>query len=1564
MRRLKIRGASEHNLRDIDLDLELGRWIDVTGPSGSGKTSLVFGTLVAESQRRYLSTLSARARHYLAKLERPRVDRLEGLPVAIAVGQATATANVRSTVGTLTGVLDLLRLLFARDAVDPEGESLSRSHFSFNHPLGACPACGGLGVTDRVDPALLVSDPSKSIRDGALVPTLANGYTVYSQVTLEVMNQICEAHGFTVHTPWNQLTEEQQRVVLYGTTALEVPFGKHSLESRMRWKGITARPRQVGYYKGLVPVIEETLERSRNPGVLRFVRSSPCPECGGSRLSRPGREAQLDAFTLPTLLSFTVAGLEVPLSSLPQTPVWKALHPSIEARLTRLRRLSLGHLSLDRVSTTLSDGEAQRVRLAAQLTAGLSGMLVCLDEPTLGLHPEAGPQMAEVLDELVEGGNTLVVVEHDPDMVRYCDHRIDIGPGAGPDGGRVSYDGPPEPDPLGPPPRPKQPRRPGRGELTLRGATLHNLDRADLTVRWGAFNVVIGPSGAGKSSLVFQTLLPALCGQPGGPYAKLEGRSTHDIRALDARPLGKTSRSTPATFSGLFDLVRARFAATPHAKQLGFRAGRFSYNNKEGRCPTCEGLGVQRIGLHLVADARITCPSCNGLRYEPDTLKVRLRGASIADILAMSVCEFRTFFAEDEPLAALAGAMDDLGLGYLELGQPSASLSRGEAQRLKLATLLGKASEPTLLLLDEPDRGLHPTDVERLLRGLDRLIDAGHTVLAISHHRQVWAAADFLTEVRDGTAREIEKPSLQRTGARRTVRPAPSERPHLELRGVTHHNLTGVELRIPHDTFTVVAGVSGSGKSSLVFDALVGEAWHRFAESLPFSVRRFVQRLPRASIESATGLRPAIALAQGQARAPRRSTLSTQSELGPLLRTLWSRAGLLEGRPCRLTAEHFSPDRPLGACPTCEGLGVVARCDPELLVTDPGRSLSEGALRGTRPGKFFTEPEGQHLATLQAAVGDVDLDRPWSELPAEVREVALHGAGERILSVRWTFKRGTRTGEHHFEGTWDGLCTLVEREARRRASSKHAEQWAVPLRDRACADCEGARIGPLPAAVNLGRWTLPELMRLPLSEVGPALESLSVQDAERAAALEALRPEILERVFELCELGLGHLALERASASLSEGELQRVRLAGVLRSSLTASMVVLDEPAQGLHPHQVARLVERLEHLRDAGNTVVVVTHRTELIRAADHLIELGPGAGEAGGTIVDQGPPSRVLAGDGPTAMALRNTARLAKRHPSPERIVIEGAHAHNLAHIDVELPSSGFVAVTGLSGSGKSSLVFDVLGASVSAGRAIGCATIEGASRFGDVLSARGRTTNATVLHALGLMPALQKLFASAAKGTSLPRQAFSFASPAGRCETCKGSGTQEVSMDILADLSLPCPACEGRRYRPEVLEVRWQGLDVAEFLDTPVDALASSVTGDLANGMQSMISVGLGHLALGRASRELSGGEAQRLGLAASLSQKPKSKARATLVLLDEPATGLHESDLARLIEVFHRLAERGDLVVATEHRVSMVRAADWVVDLGPGGGPSGGRLVAQGPPRDLTTGLTATYLRAES
>ncbi|MCA9759142.1 MAG: hypothetical protein KDA27_25335, partial [Candidatus Eisenbacteria bacterium] len=561
-------------------------------------------------------------------------------------------------------------------------------------------------------------------------------------------------------------------------------------------------------------------------------------------------------------------------------------------------------------------------------------------------------------------------------------------------------------------------------------------------------------------------------------------------------------------------------------------------------------------------------------------------------------------------------------------------------------------------------------------------------------------------------------------------------------------------------------------------------------------------------------------------------------------------------------------------------------------------------------------------------------------LPEWVRRVALEGAGDRVFDVSWEFGEDKREGDgaHQFRSTWDGFLRLVESEAQRRATHKNADAWTAPLVDAPCGECDGSGLGPDARGVTIGgvpmeARTLPELLSLPLGQASEFLRRTTSEDALALAAIESLAPEITSRLLDLESLGLGHLPLGRQIDSLSSGERQRVRLAAVLRAELSGATVVLDEPSAGLQAGEIAVLISSLRGLCEAGNTVVVVEHDRSVLRAADHLIELGPGAGPDGGRIVAEGSPDEVLSIDGSPAIRSGVASSLVASALA-ETFRLRGVDAGPLSNLDLELPTSGLVTIVGPSGSGKSTLLYDVIEASFDQRMPKGCDRIEPAgilSRFQSVHGRRPAVRAGSVLTALGLMTPFQRLYHSADEGGELPLAAFSFHSPKGRCPACGGSGRERVAMDFMSDLDLPCPVCDGKRYRPEVLTVRWNGLDPSEFLEQPASLLEPSLPESstaLRAGIGALRRAGLGHLALGRDVRSLSGGEVQRLGLAQSLMDQTSP----ALHLFDEPGAGQHPADLERLALALRELCQRGNLVVIADHRQALVGASDHVLRLG--------------------------------
>jgi excinuclease ABC subunit A len=896
---ITIRGAREHNLKDITVELPRNKLVCITGLSGSGKSSLAFDTLYAEGQRRYVESLSAYARQFLGQMEKPDVDGIDGLSPAISIDQKTTSRNPRSTVGTVTEIYDYLRLLYARighphcpecgrtitgqsaeqivdqvlrlpegtkftvdapivrgrkgefkdiferlrgegftrvkvdgetllledeitldkkfkhdvavvvdrlvlkddlrrrltDSVETalqladglidvavvDGETMTFSErfacpdhgvslpelaprvFSFNSPHGACANCHGLGSLPELDPDLVQPDPAVTLEGGALQPWNVAGTNFFEQLVLSV----AERFDVPLDTPWGELTEEQQGWFLRGTDGERIMvtyknrFGRKRAYS-VAWEGLLA---------SLKRRYDETESEPQKERIEEWMTLRPCPDCHGARLK-------------PSSLAVTVGGLsihEATNQSVERAISWsKTLELSetegliaerilreIIERLSFLNDVGVGYLSLNRGASTLSGGEAQRIRLATQIGSSLVGVLYILDEPSIGLHQRDNHRLLETLTRLRDIGNTVIVVEHDEDTMRESDWLVDMGPGAGEHGGRVVAAGTPKHvmkskdsvtgqflsgrRAIAVPER----RPPADDFLVVRGAREHNLKDIDVEIPVGRFVTVTGVSGSGKSTLVNDVVLRSMQGAllksrvRAGAHTAVEGIEHFDkVIAIDQSPIGRTPRSNPATYTGVFDHIRQLYADTPDAKTRGYKQGRFSFNVKGGRCEACRGDGTLKIEMHFLPDIYVPCEVCGGRRYNKETLEVRFKGKSIADVLDMPIEEALTFFSKIPKLRRRLQTLHDVGLDYVRLGQPATTLSGGEAQRVKLATELAKvATGRTLYVLDEPTTGLHMADVEKLLHVLQRLVDTGNTVLVIEHNLDVIKQSDWLIDL-------------------------------------------------------------------------------------------------------------------------------------------------------------------------------------------------------------------------------------------------------------------------------------------------------------------------------------------------------------------------------------------------------------------------------------------------------------------------------------------------------------------------------------------------------------------------------------------------------------------------------------------------------------------------------------------------------------------------------------------------------------------------------------------------------------------------------------------------
>ena len=1904
---IKIRGARQNNLAGVDVDLPRNALVAVTGISGSGKSSLAFDTLFREGQRRFLETLSAYARQFLGGLAKPDVESIEGLSPAIAVDQRSTPRGSRSTVGTLTEIVDHLRVLYARagtahspwcgkpvesrtpesvvqellrdyagervqvaaplvrdrkgqyralfedlrkkgfvrvrvdgeiqrieevpelaryerhsievvvdrlkpdpaqpgrlrEAVDsalelgqgdllvltpdgPQGVStravcpetgrelppLEPRLFSFNSPHGACPDCDGLGRLRVPSEAAVVRDPKLSIRAGALAVTRASGGALlFPRVSFHFLEQVAAAHDFSLDTPWCELAAAARLIVMRGT-------GKQRFLDRGGWNGDRFQGEWTWRrtYRGVLTELERAWKKgTRRKMVERFLSVSTCPGCGGSRLNEAARHVLLGGRSLPDLCALPVGELVAALAALElstrQRHIARDLLSEIVRRTEFLTRVGLEYLSLDRAADSLSGGEAQRIRLAAQLGAGLTGVLYVLDEPSIGLHARDHERLLGALRSLVEMGNTVVVVEHDEATLRAADWLIDVGPGAGSDGGRIVAVGPPSvvaraDTPTGRLlrgeirlPAPAH-RRTGNGAfLELRGARAFNLKHIDVVLPLGTLTVITGVSGSGKSTLVERTLRPAVlrhlqreAPEPGAHDELLGLQHIDDLVVVDSLPIGRTTRSNPATYTKVLGPIRELFAALPESRLRGYDKSRFSFNVHGGRCEACGGAGCKFVELQFLAPVTVPCDECGGARFQAETLDVRYRGHSISDVLDMTASNALTLFTDHPRIARPLALMVEVGLGYLTLGQPSTTISGGEAQRIKLVTHLAKRpSGHTLYLLDEPTTGLHLEDVGRLLGALQKLVDKGHTVVVIEHNLELVQAADHVVDLGPeggdgggrvvvcGTPAEVAACETSHTGrALRQLRAARSRPPaarkrktlaeprQLTVIGARTHNLQGIDVSLPRGALTVITGPSGSGKSSLALDTIYAEGRRRFVESLSTYARQFLGTRDRPPVERTEGLGPCVSVEASTVGSHPRSTVATTTEIHDHLRVLYARGGtahcpdhggtlrpsdvgavtrrllkdvahagqrargwilapifghgralpaepraelerlrpgwlgagfvrvMINGIESRLDEElpadpiedvdlvidrvslgperrarlaeaveqataiahgrvsvlikggerleystsgactqcgfqldteleprHFSFNTHVGACPACDGLGHNVRCDAGLLVTDDSKALVDGAVGG-KLGRYLTKGKGYYEMLLRtvARTHRIDLERPVSKLTQRQRALLLHGQGAKD-SYRVTVEKATRNTEvtERFTASWPGLCGHVDAWHQKTDDPGWAAILETVMARRVCQTCAGERLAPGPRAVTVGRRRLPEMLAWTVTEALAWIEGLRLRSALREA-VEPVLAELRSRLGLLEKVGLGYLGLDRATATLSGGEARRVRLSASLGSELTGVCYVLDEPTVGLHPSDVERLAGALEGLVERGNTVVVVEHDAQLMRRADWLIDMGPGAGTRGGRVVVAGPPDEVaqhptsgtaayLRGEvhldaelqeREVALASTNGQVQVERADLPQALKLTGARLHNLRRASLEVPFGAITGICGPSGSGKSTLILDTLVPAMRGetadGRWTSISLPEGGVRTVVVdASPIGRTPHSVPATYTGLSKHLRELFARTpdARQRGFSASHFSFNSTKGRCPACEGRGAVLIEMQFLADLWLTCEECDGKRFQPAILEVRFRGRSIADVMAMSVEEALEFLAHQpqAVAILRTLADIGLGYLGLGQSSTTLSGGEAQRVKLATELWRAGSGVP--SVLVLDEPSTGLSATDLVPLAHTFRRLARRGDAVLLIEHHTELLGICDQLVELGPGGGEAGGRVIARGTPQSLAS-----------
>ncbi|MFO7582723.1 excinuclease ABC subunit UvrA [Guyparkeria sp.] len=1605
--KIRIHGARQNNLKNLDLELPLGELIVVTGVSGSGKSSLAFDTVYAEGQRRYVETFSPYARQFLDRMDRPQVERIDGIPPSIAIDQTNPVRTSRSTVGTMTELNDHLKLLFARAARlychgcgrpvehdTPEGvfkqlmaeagkeaprlivtfaievphnfsndeikkvleqQGYTRIHsehgnlievvqdrmrlteanrgrlveaveialdkrhgkcavydhdapgqqpikyssglhcahcdihykepqpnlFSFNSALGACDTCRGFGRTIGIDWNLVIPDDSLSLRDGAIKP-FRSGYSMECQ---EDLLRYGRKRKIDLDTPWKDLDEKTKRWVIDGEGAWD---GK-------TWYGVQE------YFDFL----ESKAYKMHIRVMLSKYRSyDVCPTCHGARLKNealdfrlgskeeadavldPAQRFRHDGIVMPEATFRKLPGLNI--YDVMQLPLERAhyffdnlfsekrerhsgegrndekdglgqddekgdlrrddtnrrkkghdefdlLLEEIRSRLSYLLDVGLGYLTLDRQSRTLSGGEVQRINLTTALGTSLVNTLFVLDEPSIGLHPRDINRINGVLARLRDAGNSLLVVEHDPQIMLSADRILDIGPGPGEHGGEIVFYGTPK-ELVGAAGRDNNKKsRQGcrsysnpknsltakylKGELSVAekdvgrlsasvsrqtdhieilGAAEHNLKNLDVRIPLGRLVTLTGVSGSGKSTLVQDILFNAVAKMKGEPkeipgsHQAINGADLIDgVVMLDQAPIGKSSRSNPVSYVGAWDAIRKQFAGTKIAKERGYTPGTFSFNSGNGRCPTCNGSGFEHVEMQFLSDVYLRCPNCNGKRYRNEVLEVKVRGKSVADILELTVTEALSFFKDARDIHKVLEPLQAVGLSYLRLGQPVPTLSGGEAQRLKLAGYLAKtgkkkkAGDKLLFLLDEPTTGLHFADIAVLLKALRRLLLEGHSLLVIEHNLDVIAASDWLIDLGPeggdgggdvvcvGTPAEVSAHKSSHTGkALRDFREAVSlvgaaslprksrkagTKDAIEIIHAREHNLKNVSLEIPREKFTVITGVSGSGKSTIAFDILFNEGQRRYLESLNAYARQFVQPASRPDVDAVFGIPPTVAIEQRTSRGGHKSTVGTLTEIHHFLRLLFVKLGVQYCPYDDTPIEPQSRDNILAHLLQAYRNKKIALFAP--LVVNRKGIYKDLAAWANRKGFPLLRVDGEPLPTddwpqldryrehnIDLPVGEIIVKAENETELRELLDAALdHGKGTvRAALVK---KGGTWGEEQHFSihrtcptcgrgyeepdprlfsynskhgwcpscfGTGTVLHGFDEEQSGEEGEwlEAHNVDQGEP---ETCPVCEGARLNDEALSIYFHDWNIADYSASPVDEAIEIFKELELSTREQAIGRDVIS-EIVSRLEFLSEVGLNYLTLDRAAPTLSGGEAQRIRLAAQLGSNLRGVCYILDEPTIGLHPRDNTLLLNTLKKLEGKGNTIVVVEHDEETIRSAEHVIDIGPGAGVRGGRVIHTGTVKQLeknkesLTGQFlakplqhpifkprpvPVGAASlpRNGADENAHRGKMPLLQITGANLNNLKQVDITLPLQRLVCVSGVSGSGKSTLVREVM-------------------------------------------------------------------------------------------------------------------------------------------------------------------------------------------------------------------------------------------------------------------------------
>jgi len=1615
---IQICGASENNLKDIDVDINDGLTV-VTGVSGSGKTSLIIDTLYKEARRRFLEVFSVSKEEIY--LNPAKVRSITGLGPTIALKQNLLNRNPNSIVGSAAGILPLLRILFVR------------------YGVRKCHVCGTeLSVLKEEEIIKQLESIAKkeSVNISALLVKNVKGS---HHTLLKILSSKFDQNSIKINgVLWTGQPLDSKKNHDIQISIARINKNTKIHEIRNIFKNVCAlganslivEGKTINSLISQVPVCANCGTWFDELEPTHFKRNCPhckgkgCKECNQTGYHPFALRVTWSGFLFPEFLSKSIGEL-FELFTHEKLMASDRLIQEISRRIYALSSVGLNYLTLDRVSPTLSRGESQRVRLAITLLSELEDITHILDEPTIGQHPADVAKLMPILTKLA---GPVIYIEHDKRASAAADYDVDIGPGAGNEGGNIIFTGTPTElwkvaTPTGKffssREKVKIPKHRTKPQLFLmiENANMHNLKNINVKIPLNRLSVITGISGSGKSTLIEDVLYSTLKEKKPVGCDEIKGPKVKPIM-IDQGPIGKNPRSNPATYTEIADIIRKLFS-----KVTKFKATYYSFNTPEGQCPTCYGMGALEIKMKYLPSNWITCPDCNGQRFCEEILNEKVKFEekeySIAEFYDLPISEVKKIFDNEKRLSnvelntvkRMLKALYDIGLGYMSLGQPSPTLSGGEAQRVKLSKYLGKKDlKDHLIILDEPSTGLHPQDLAGLLTILDGLIRSVATVVIIEHNIDIIRAADWIIDLGPGsgpnggnilyqgslndfmnikeslTALALkEEEKIQPLSEKEKKKRESSE--EIIIQNAHIHNLKNISVKIPKKKFTIVTGVSGSGKSSLIMDTLETEARRRYFETLSMYERQSIKESTEALVENIKGLGITASIIPEKIihgwLFNLRNTVGRITDIILHLANIFSYMGKQSCPKCNQWMErnekwycktcnisitlakprHFVSTNYSAACLKCHGIGSFQVPNPSKLIIHPEKPICNGMMYspGFFPKGFLCKPFNGGYYIVQALATRYSFNpfsTPWNEMSEEAKKAFLFGDKEPLY-VEFENKKGQVSSRvFEFKGfygqwlrDWDLGGTYTDKQV--------------------CDECNGMKLRPQYLAISLCGYNIPQMCEIPLNELYKILIKVKIKENIPDFVANSLKI-ILVRLEFLIKTGLGYININRVAETLSAGEAQRVRLAGLLGSDLTSLTVLLDEPSRGLHPSELKTLLEVLMELRDKGNTIITIEHDLLFMEAADYIIDMGPGAGIHGGEIVAKGSPDEIFKSNTTTGHWLSGKKKfnLSRKFRNPKKwLKIYGAKENNLKGNLVEIPHNLLIGICGVSGSGKSTLLIDTLGrALVPIKHTTSVARepiepgeykkIEGTLPKTVIIDQTKKKIGSS-LKFLSLEDLIIQVYAETEDAKQL---GLTYKDLTKRCSVCKGHGYIKIDMKFLPDIVETCEICKGSGYQVEAWQIFFKGVSLPDVNNLTIEEAYELFKNfdSIATKLNYAKKVGLGYLQLNQPAYTLSGGEAQRLKIVKELSKKSKKKA---LYILDEPTIGQHLEDVSKLIDTLHLLVDNGHTVVIIEHHPHVLASCDWIIELGPGAGPEGGRIIAKGPPEEVAklNTPTAPYLK---